>query len=72
MMRRGVKPDRAYRAEQQDIERDDEVPHRESGWRAGRRCRRSNRGGEVVTYVAEPEQTRRRYKFTYDLFPIGE
>jgi hypothetical protein len=30
-LRRGVKPDGAYRAGQQGNERDDEIPHRETG-----------------------------------------
>jgi hypothetical protein len=45
-LRRSVKADSAYRAGRQGNERDDEVPHREAGWRAGRRGSDSNRGGE--------------------------
>jgi hypothetical protein len=39
ILRRGVKANSAYRAGRQGSERDDEVPHREAVWRAGRRGR---------------------------------
>jgi hypothetical protein len=47
-LRRSIKANSAYRAGRQENERDDEVPHREAGWRAGRRVSDSNRGGEVA------------------------
>jgi hypothetical protein len=59
ILRRGVKADSAYRARRQGNKRDDEVPHREMGWRAGRRGRDSNRGGEVASRGARSGMGRR-------------